>query len=183
MIGKAKLPKVVVRVDLLRPGDVLLSRGGDLLSKPLAKFSGGEFSHAALCVNPSMTFESDMDVIGHRLIHIVGSMDVDGGTAILGQVPGQPKQCAVYRHPLMKKVSRRRAFAKALMLEMEKSYGKDYSELYRLVELSDLSKDVQSLATRVLRFWERNSDKIHGPFCSELVSEFFARLGLPLFDE
>jgi hypothetical protein len=182
MNKNSNLPEVILRVELLRKGDVLLSRGRDPKSEVIAKFSGGQFSHAALCVSPQMTFESDMGVIGHRLIHILGTADVGKDRTTVGEAPGQPEYCAVYRHPMMSQVSRRK-FAKALALEMEESFGKDYSELYRLVELSDLSEGVQSLAMRALRFWERNSEKIHGPFCSELVNRFFNRLGLPLFDD
>ena len=68
-----------------------------------------------------------------------------------------------------------------LTAQMRESYGKDYSELYRLVQLSNLPPQVQPLLASFLRLFE-NEEKIPGPFCSELVARFFARLGLSLFD-
>ena len=101
MNKNSNLPEVILRVELLRKGDVLLSRGRDPKSEVIAKFSGGQFSHAALCVSPQMTFESDMGVIGHRLIHILGTADVGKDRTTVGEAPGQPEYCAVYRHPMM----------------------------------------------------------------------------------
>jgi hypothetical protein len=176
------LPDIVLRVDLIRRGDVLLTHGSDIKSKAVAKFSGGQFSHAALCVNQYMTFESDMDVIGHRLIHVLGIANLGKEQATLGRIPGDVAHCAVYRHPSMEAVSEK-SFSEALALEMQESYGKDYSELYRLVGLSNLPPSIQSLIDQVARLYERKSENVHGPFCSELVSRFFGRVGLSLFDD
>jgi hypothetical protein len=180
MNGSEFLPPLILRTDLLRRGDVLLTRGGEKDSALIARLSDGPFSHAALVVNKAMTFESDGGLIGHRPISLLGLGEVAGQFRPLGRIPGEAKDGAVYRHPLMEKVPKDE-FRTALAAQMGESYGKDYSELYRLVQLSNLPPQVQPLLASFVRLFE-NEEKIAGPFCSELVARFFARLGLSLFD-
>ena len=164
----------------LERGDVLLTRGGSKDSALIAWLSDGPFSHAALIVNQAMTFESDGGLIGHRLISLLGLGVVAGQLRPLGRIPGEVKDATVYRHPLMEKVPEDK-FREALAAQMSESYGKDYSELYRLVPLSSLAPELQSLLISSVRLFE-NEENIPGPFCSELVGRFFARLGLSLFE-
>ncbi|MGA8494698.1 MAG: hypothetical protein WB764_04405, partial [Xanthobacteraceae bacterium] len=174
------LPPVVLRTDLLKRGDVLLTFGGEKESELITKLSDGPFSHAALVLNQFMTFESGGGLIGHRLIRPIGSAIVAGEFRILAKIPGKATEGAVYRHPMMEKVSEDQ-FAKTLSVEMQESYGRNYSALYRLVEISNLSPRAQRLLISLFRRFE-NQEPVRGPFCSELVARFFAKLGLPLFD-
>jgi hypothetical protein len=135
------LPEIVLRQAVIRPGDVLLTCGAAFDSKAISRLSSGPFSHAALCINRFMTFESDGDVIGHRRICFLGS-DTEG--VHLGQIPGAVTHAGLYRHPLMEAISEE-AFAKLLAAEIDDSYGKDYSELYRLVPLSNLPEAIQPM--------------------------------------
>jgi hypothetical protein len=188
------LPRLVLRLDLLEPGDVLLMRGEGGQSTAIAGFSGGDFSHAALWINPLTSLESDGEsdggLIGPKHTRCFGTARQDGQPVALGEIVGAPLACEVYRHPGIKDLSVEQ-FAAALEAEMHASYGKDYSEYYRLVAIANLpgwpalSKYLVPLATEVTRACERrfSRDKIHGPFCSELVARFFRHLGLPLFNE
>jgi hypothetical protein len=76
-------------------------------------------------------------------------------------------------------------FAASLQAEIAESFGKDYSELYRLVQIANLPKPITSFAVAATKLYGifNKQNKIPGPFCSELISSFFARLGLNLFDD
>lgn len=184
------LPRLVLRLDLLEPGDVLLMRGEGDESAAIAKFSGGEFSHAALWIDPLTTLESDGGLIGPKHARCFGTAKYDGEPVALGEIVGAPLACEVYRHPGTRALSVEQ-FAGALEAEMHASYGKDYSEYYRLIATANLpgwpalSKYLVPLAAEVTRAYERrfSRDKIHGPFCSELVARVFRHLGLPLFNQ
>src|SRR5690242_8507766 len=92
----------LLRLDKIRAGDVLLMLGRGKVSKAIAAFSGGEFSHAALCTSPYMIFESDGETeIGHKILKTVGYLHRPSATEHYGKIPGNPVRCAVYRHPEM----------------------------------------------------------------------------------
>jgi|SRR5215813_2371015 len=184
------LPRLVLRLDRMKPGDVLLSHGGEPESHAIAMMSGGPFSHAAMWIDLFRTLESDGGLIGPKRTRHLGYAKLDGEHIVVAEIAGAPAACAVYRHPGMSSIPVER-FAAALQAEMHESWGKDYSEYYRLVMLARLpaglsvANSLVPLAAEATRAWERRfaGDKIHGAFCSELVARFFQRLGLPLFDQ
>src|SRR5262245_55431746 len=101
------IPSLYLRLDKLLPGDVLLTLGSGKVSKAIALFSGGEFSHAALCTSPYMIFESDGKTrIGHKILKTVGYLHADSGVEHYGKIPDNPSRCAVYRHPCIDSISR-----------------------------------------------------------------------------
>ena len=101
---------------------LLLTRGGEMDSTLIAGRTEGLFSHAGFCVNRSMTFKSDKDMIGFRLIRY---LETDTEGVALAQIPGEKVvRAALYRHPLMERVSADN-FVQTLVGEMDESYGKD----------------------------------------------------------
>jgi len=177
------LPRTVLRSEMIEPGDVLLTHGGGWESEIISNLSGGDFSHAALVVNQAMLFESDGGVIGHKAIQWLGWGTIAGEQARLARLLTNPKRWAVYRHSRPRTLADG-TFAAALRDEIEHSYGRDYSEMYRLVPLADLPDLLKPLVSAAFQFHERHTlaDQIPGPFCSELVSRVYERMGLALFE-
>ena len=100
------VPKLLLRLDKLERGDVLLTLGSGKMSKAIALFSGGEFSHSALCTSPYMIFESDGETeIGHKVLKTVGYLHGRSKLEQYGKIPGDPVRGAVYRHPEMVSIS------------------------------------------------------------------------------
>jgi len=147
------------------------------MSKAIAHFSGGEYSHTSLCVTPQFLFESDGEIIAYRLISNEGSATLHGEKAEFGAIAGNSARCAVYRHPLLSDVDSAR-FDLALEEEMRESYGKDYAEMYRLVPLARLKPWAKAILDNYFRLEHsiRYHDAIPGPFCSQLVARFYQRL-------
>jgi hypothetical protein len=178
------LPTTVLRSEMIEPGDVLLTHGGGSGSEMIATMSVGEFSHAALVVNQAMLFESDGGVIGHKAIRWLGWGTIAGKPARLACLLTDPKRLALYRHPGLRNLPAG-TFEAALRAELEHSYGRDYSEMYRLVPLANLPDKLKPLVAAAFKLYERSTltQQIPGPFCSELVSRVYERMGLALFEQ
>lgn len=171
----------MLRTDVVRPGDVLLSHGGGAFSKAIATATEGPFSHAAFVINAALTFESDKGVIGHRLLRPLGFGKAGDEVVRLAEVPGEPSYFAIFRHPRIAEISSEQ-FAKVVEEVMSDNYGLDYSQLQRLVPLGTFAAGLDVLVAHFARLLDHfKQDAIHGPFCSELVTRFYERLGLPLF--
>jgi hypothetical protein len=174
------LPRWLLRSELIQRGDVLLTLGPDRMSKWIARLSRGQFSHAALCIGPSIIFESDGGIIGRKLIVRLGSVKSDAGWLNLCRVPGaEVTLCAVFRHPEMQNISEEQ-FNNALEQELQDSLGRYYSKEQRLLLMAPWALRPVLLPLLKLRD-RRTKGRVHGKFCSELVAEFFLRLGLGLF--
>jgi len=172
----------MLRLNALRAGDVILTRGLEKMSTAIAHLSDGEFSHAALCTAANIVFESDGGLVGFKVLENLGWTKTIHGEGQLGRLPDAAKNCAVYRHPKMQSVSADR-FAAVLEQEMLESFGKHYSEMFRLIRLANINDSAKHLVGSFLRLHHRwyLKDNIPGPFCSELVARFYKRLDLPLF--
>src|SRR5256885_12075511 len=176
---------LLLRLNSLQHGDVLLMLGRAKMSKAIALFSGGEFSHAALCTSPYTIFESDGEtVIGSKVLKTVGYVHGGRETAQYGKVPGNPLRCAVYRHPMMSSISQKQ-FHEALEQVTTESFGKDYSKMSRLARLAETNGLLRWAVDLYCKFddWRLSPDAIPDAFCSELVVRFYDRIGLPLFAE
>jgi hypothetical protein len=174
----------VLRAEMLEPGDVLLTRDVGWQSAAIASLTGGEFSHAALVVNQAMLFESDGGVIGHKAIQWFGHGTISGARTTVARLPTEPKLLAAYRHPGLRNLPTG-SFDAAFREEFEYSFGRDYSALYRLVPLANLPDELKPLIAAAFKFYEDRipAQRIHGPFCSELVSRIYERMGLALFEQ
>jgi len=176
-------PPLILRIDLIRAGDILLTRGDGLESKGIARFSGGKYSHAALIINQGMTFESDGGLIRHKLIERLGWGILGKEQIPIGAISGAPEIAEIYRHGGMETIPQD-IFDAMLKLEFKELYGLDYSEYHRLVKISNLPEPLKSVSAEIIKWYEKyySPDMIPGPFCSELVARFFSRLNLRLFE-
>ncbi|WP_407530466.1 hypothetical protein [Methylobacterium oryzisoli] len=187
-------PRVLIKIDMLRPGDVILSRGRDLQSVKIAKFDTrrilrwkNAYSHAAVVENVVSTYESDGTVIGHRNIRMIGHGYINGRRENIGYISGNPKFVSIYRHPELENLPKAK-FEAALKVVKDLTYGQNYSEVNRLVVLAKLplpellAKPTKNLLIEIVRNFERKSlhNKIPGQFCSEIVASIYQEMGLPL---
>lgn len=181
----------------LRPGDVLLSRGSGVVSAALAKFSGGDYSHAALVLDSHSLFEADGYGVGFTPV-----------SAILVKVAGKTRkwwkfsdgrQVLVLRHPdLASRYPDTIGLPGLQLLDAVREavapyLGQPYSHLERLAKASLLPAGLQPALRQVLRLWQyvdsmrgtdRNLDScLPGLFCSEVIVEVYQRLGVALFAE
>jgi len=166
----------------VRFGDVLLSRSGDKDSQMIQYLGGGNYSHAAFFVSSNLLFESDGKIVGNKLVRNLGWARRGAEEIRVAEVPGNPVEFAVYRHPGMVGVSPEQ-FNAAVDAEMQVSYGLEYSPLRRLAPLANVPGLVRPIVERIANLLDRWSGekRLKGPFCSELVARVFERLALRLF--
>jgi hypothetical protein len=177
-------PQTYLRTEIVKPGDVILSRSSGKESKIIAKFTRGRYSHAALVCNPSVRFESLSDGIGFTWSDISrAEYHEDEGFWLLEDI-SHYSDIAVYRYPNLSK-EKEDAVKATLLKLVDTFYGLEYPDLTHLADASSPSPTLRRLAAVLLRYFGKKTQKtpiIPGPFCSELVALVFDSLGLPLFD-
>jgi hypothetical protein len=177
---------LALRSSLLQAGDVILMRSAGWQGTAIAWLSGGAYSHAALFLGGTFTFESDgEDVVGLRRLKAVGWERTAERSDLLMRLPEGIVDACVLRHPGMASVTAEN-FANAYKAELFESAGKDYSRLCRLVDLAKTRfVGLRSAISRSVEYFEElhAPDAVSGAFCSELVARFLDRVGLRLFAE
>ncbi|MBL9113925.1 MAG: hypothetical protein JNJ83_02890 [Verrucomicrobiaceae bacterium] len=175
---------LLIATNELQRGDVLLMHGGGKDAKAISHFTGGPYSHAALCLGGHGIWESDGDIIGTKFMVSVGYCHRDGRQLLLATIPGNPESCEVYRHSGMAEISEER-FMEVFAAEVRRFHGMNYSEYRRLLPMVKAGWFWKRILYWVASRRDRRAvgKKVHGAFCSELVASFYARLGLSLFDE
>jgi hypothetical protein len=188
-----------VRLDKLRAGDVMLTRGRGIESGFIALLGGGQFSHASIWLpQPNRSsapelgsprgqlslLEADDYGVGFGLVNSF-LLSIDEKTtyhvASLSQVCGTP--IMLLRHPRLSEVNES-VFDSAVKRLAEEEQYRHYASLHRLLGASVLppilQKAVGLTITPASYLGKHPSDK--GSFCSELVAKFFAQVSLPLFE-
>ena len=175
-----------LRLDLLQPLDVVLSRGRKPSSLSIKAVTLGKFSHAALVVWPTWWLEADgygvlrapkqSTCVGWYHNEPVYLLDV--GNRYLPQVMRHPSLFGlneVQRGDLVARFSEVRR-------ELE---DREYPVWERLVDATRLpcKPAFRWLARIHDRIFYKHSPVIPGNFCSELVAEIFSRLGIKLFSD
>jgi hypothetical protein len=184
----------VIRVDRLRPGDVLLTRGSDKYSSPIASGTGGLYSHAALWLprlgaEPPYAEPFDLQLfesedLGVGETHLAEAfVTTSDGQRFLARLVPDALAIGLFRHPRIEALDPAELGVAARRLrESDEHLG--YSELDRLALAVDWSPLLRSRLAAVLRTKDdRDIALVPGPFCSELVAKYFAELQLQLFDE
>jgi hypothetical protein len=177
--------RLVLRSDMILPGDVLLSHGGEKFSRLVDRYTGSRgYSHAALCTSRSFTYESDGNLIGKRPIYPV-AYDVRKD-AQYSLAPGCPISFSLFRHPKMPQLPLGQwtsQFERAYEKLAGETYGGDYSKLSRLAGLAqtDVVRHLLFSSYAQLKDKWGRKQKVNLSFCSELVARFFVHLGLQLF--
>jgi hypothetical protein len=170
---------LLLRQDLVRSGDVLLTYGRGSESKTIAAVTSGEFSHAAVFISPLDLLES-FDLVAHSSIDPVGQAVIQGKRVFLARLPHDPLRATLWRHPSADAVSRER-FAKAYSRLLEEQLGMDYPPRDRLVHLAQVPTFLKDRLKK--HYHGRAQTPIPGDFCSQLVARFYEYLKVPLFDD
>ena len=184
-------------VNYLRPGDVVLSRGSDITSRALARFSGGQYSHAALVLDSHSLFEADDCGVGFTHVPTV-LVKVAGGHRKWWEF-SDGRRVQVLRHPDLAGRYQDTIGPPGLRLldavskAVAPYHGQPYSHLERLAGASQMPAGLQPALRAVLRLWQyadwaRGQDRnlascVVGLFCSEVIVEAYQQLGVALFDD
>lgn len=97
------------------------------------------------------------------------------------KLPDNPRDAELWRHPEIGTIPKDRLETVAFEM-MEHYWGMQYSYYSRLVPLARgprILKPFYWVYAKVRDIWERS--QVPGPFCSELVAQFYQRLPLELF--
>jgi hypothetical protein len=205
--GAAERTSFVLKADVVRAGDVLLTRGRGLGSAAIAALSGGPglasaaiavmmrglFSHAAIWL-PRVTgtaaltgifglelFESEDSGVGETSL-TKAYFTTRHGMQELGMLISDAAAVALFRHPMIEKLEPRLLEDAANRLREKEQYL-GYSELDRLAQAANRMPLLKPYITSFLRSQDnRDVTLVPGSFCSELVAKYFDELGLALFE-
>ncbi|WP_347989939.1 hypothetical protein [Methylomonas sp. AM2-LC] len=176
-----------LRIDKIRPGDVLLTRGRAARSTFIAKATRGEFSHAAIflpleyALQPTLV-EADGLGVGFTNLPLLFLSSTEFGNFSVYSIPDAPKAYKLLRHPAIESKTPKQLLKAASDLQ-EKVLFRRYSILSRLIKPVDLSDRIEEISEQVVKLMEsRKGVSSHtGVFCSELVAMYFDALGITLF--
>jgi hypothetical protein len=184
----------VIRVDRLRPGDVLLTRSLDKHTSFIAPGTGGLYSHAALWLprlgaEPPYAEPFDLQMfesedLGVGETHLAEAfVTTSDGRRFLARLVPDALAIGLFRHPEIGALDPAELGAAARRLrESDEHLG--YSELDRLALAVDGAPVLRRRLAAVLRTRDdRDIALVPGAFCSELVAKYFAELRLLLFDD
>lgn len=179
--------KLVLNTELVKPGDVLLLTTTEKISGWIRIATSGEYSHGALMLSGDTLLESDIPLVRHRNLPLTGfRMKTDGTAVWYVTYAEHVTSMALYRHPELEEYGPERVKIE-LGLHEQEFLGLNYSLFGRMVKL--VSNPWLKPFRPLFQCWAKRKDRqsrrekrMEGPFCSELVSGFFRRLGLKLFD-
>jgi hypothetical protein len=179
-----------LRLDLLEPGDVVLSSAPSVLStvNKSLQWEGKRplYSHAALVIEPCEWMESMGDGVLVTYVKLDKIEDRPGGYHALHFIDrAHYRTIAIFRHPVLKATigtGRWRHVAETLRNQSQLLYGHEYSNLSRLAGASSvlrriaLYRTVMSAAKTAEKLKILKPKLIPGAFCSELVAILFLTL-------
>jgi hypothetical protein len=178
-----------LKLDKIRPGDVLLTRGRAAHSTFIAKATRGEFSHAAIFLpveNSPWPFLVEADGFGVGFTHLplVFLSVEEFRTITVYSIPNSPLTYKLLRHPEIENKSSEQLYQAASELQA-KVLHRRYSILSRLIKPVDLPDNFKDFTEKLIRLTESRIDASShtGVFCSELVAMYFDALGVPLFEK
>lgn len=169
------------------PGDVLLTLGDAAHSAGIALSTGGAFSHAAMFETPYILFESlAKDGVGRTRLFVTRIEEDGSSYELLSQLPGV-RRAVVGRHPALAAFGRDKFFElhRCILLAEKYYLGLEYPAFHRLGSALPEDSALKRLHTALQGPLERALPpaEYEGPFCSALIVDMFARLGVPLFDQ
>lgn len=176
--------KRYVRGDLLLPGDVLLSRGGDKESDWIAWATFGPYSHAAIYHTNYCVFESVDDGVGFSKLQIDKICTKDNQRHVLLDVSKYAK-FEIRRHPVVEQccatADGRRAIEDKLTKCLIAENGLQYPALPALARAVPYFPFFMVYPFLwVVARWQRECPKVvPGMFCSQLVAAALEHLAAP----
>lgn len=167
-----------LNTSLLRPGDVLLTRGRVKESHWIARLTWGPFSHAALVVNGSVLFESDDLGVGYTALHVDRVERSAAGKHLLS-VLTDVDRAVLLRHPRMAH-SMAADVEEDLVEALYPAFGREYPPWANLASAlpgGPLIRGVGRLLLRAKAAFD-GDDKVWNPgqFCSQLVADALMRV-------
>jgi hypothetical protein len=173
----------LIRAECLRAGDIFLTQGPAKESRWIAALSNaaGEFSHAAVVIDPHHLFEADDDGVGATYLPGV-SLEQEGVVSRWIFVPYLPGTFAVLRHTKLA-AGNRQQVARRVLAACKQFEGTPFAKYAAMLEASR----VTGLLRMLLRWWlkwrdPRQASPLDGLFCSQLVTKVYRALGIELFD-
>jgi hypothetical protein len=181
----------MVRVDLLRPGDIILLKSHGFISELIARATAKtdrkrRYSHAALVVSGQLWFESNDDGVGYLFKRLTKVEDHNGEVWRLVDVSNYPI-FDEYRHSQLHQqedVSQDFDLASVIQAILGRWTGLQYPPLRRLSRASPLFEkvpgakrlfgDIVDLTYQIL--FKLPGVLAPGPFCSELVVRAYGEL-------
>lgn len=154
----------------IQPADILLSRGDGKISTAIAVASGGQYSHAAVVVEPQTLFESDEVGVGYS-VYAIDRVEKVGQDRILLSLLKGIRHAVVLRLPGLdydaaeKKGGELRKLLRPLV-------GREYPQWRELAPAAkggQLGKALAGVVLRVLEVMDSKEIKNPGPFCSQLL--------------
>lgn len=186
-IIKAINNKKYIRAELLKPYDVILSRGKSLNSTIIAKMNNGLYSHASLVIGALTHFEADSIGLGYTYIRISKVEIHDDCIRWLWDISDK-KEIAVYRHPNIMSLndSELKESIDKLIDIVTKLIGYEYPQLGKLVKAWTKPTRYPKVKKFILDTMEKIRFKgekkvVPGLFCSALVASCFDELGYNIF--
>ena len=162
--------------NLLRPGDVILTMGGEKFSKGIAWATRSGFSHAIQVVSPTRSFEADDEGVGYSEPLTTGAWY--DGPAIHQWVIPLPDctDARVLRHPTLATCDPR-TLEVAINTIVAPWAGEDYSDYRRLMYPLDIGGRPKWWMRLSLTYYQwRDRRRSSGMFCSEVIARVFEAL-------
>lgn len=184
--------RLLLRAELLQPGDVILSGQKTAPSTVIRRATRGTYSHAQLVLTTVWRFDATAEGVGFKAANIVKcERQPDGAIRFLEDI-GQLTRFDVFRHPALEATpaTEKTAFADRLSSIAIELQGRQYSELKRLLDVPTTLDQYPRIKRAVANVLDRLdakkkiAKKINpGHFCSELVVSIYKQLGVELFSE
>jgi hypothetical protein len=171
-----------LRLNLLQPLDVVLSGGKKPHQLIIKAGTGlGPFAHAALVISPTWWFEADNYGVltAPKLPTFVGRCDTD--IIYLLEVPNHLR---VFRHSALSNLTEIELYRLEQRLRFspvrDQLEFREYPAWHRLADAADLPPSAKRAARFLLRMFNGRVPINPGSFCSELVAQVYADLGIQL---
>jgi hypothetical protein len=188
---ETRVRRRLLRIDLLRPGDVILSTEKAVGSQAIALLSNHigkthRFSHAMLVQNDSRLFEAVDHGLISRSLYVSNAGTVGGRLVLVQDVSGY-SAFEVWRHPALEnlEVDRLNPMLQPLLREYR---SKEYPPADCLAKAAARLAPARTVVALALKAWDR-ADKdwkppeTPGPFCSMLVAAVLDSLLQKLFGD
>jgi len=164
---------------MLRPGDVLLSRGHGKPASAIAAWTNGPYSHAAIVVSDSWLFESDDVGVGYTPLELTRVEVIESENHLLGLLRGT-QAAEVRRYPGLENRQPEQLSA-ALREILQPFAGLEYPEWSALADAGNRGAIGNAAMGAILRLrdsLEKGTLWNPGPFCSQLAALALGSLGL-----
>jgi hypothetical protein len=188
----------LVRLDSVRPGDVLLSRDDAPVSTLFAKLSGGRWSHAALWIpvraserskdanswiNLQLVEADEFGIGATPLRHLTLSDPIKSVMIEVALLPGYPKAATLLRNRAVATLSATE-LDRASQYLRDNFFHRDYPTRVRLIAAAtSIPTPLRTILQAMLSVACHGSAESarSGPFCSELAARFYEALGISIF--